>query len=131
MKLQKSIVRIAALLLFALPVLMSAQKHAASVQPTTGDRVANLKALLSLTDDQTTKVQEILNQSDVKARATEAKGKNRKAAVKETRIREREIDSQIEALLTPAQLQKYSTFKKARHDRPGTWRKGKGSEYNF
>ncbi len=131
MKFHLPIMRLVFVVLLLTPLMLSAQKQPAAVKPTVDQRVENLKALLSLTDDQAAGVRQILTQADAKTAAADATGKNRKAEVKALRIREKDIDTRIEALLTPEQLQKYATFKKARHDRSGTYRKGKGSEYNF
>ncbi len=99
------------------------------VQSTVDERVKNLRLLCSLTDEQTAKVRDILTKADAKS-APMIKA-NKRSSVKVLRMREKEIDKQIEALLTPDQLKKYDSFKKARRDEAKGWRNGKGSEYNF
>jgi Spy/CpxP family protein refolding chaperone len=109
--------------------LMASPIHGqtATPQSTTDNRTTNLKALLSLTDAQTTQVRDILTRSDAKT----AQKTNKKASKKALHLREAAIDKEVEALLTPDQLKKYDSYKKARRDHSKGWRKGKGSEYNF
>jgi Spy/CpxP family protein refolding chaperone len=118
---------IIAALLFILALPGAAQKR--TVQSTPDDRVKNLKTLLSLTESQTTQVRDILTRS---AATTSSTGSvNKRASAKLERTRNKEIDKQIEAILTPEQLVKYDAFKKARRTESKGYRKGKGSEYNF
>jgi len=78
-------------------------------------RVEQLKEALQLNDEQTLKITEIMSRLEQKNEQEQsAKPINKKAIMKERQKRLNEADKEIEALLTPAQLKKYESYKKER-----------------
>jgi len=78
-------------------------------------RVEQLKEALQLNDEQTFKITEIMSRLEQKNEQEQsAKPINKKAIMKERQKRLNEADKEIEALLTPAQLKKYESYKKER-----------------
>jgi len=76
-------------------------------------RVQKLKEFLSLSNEQTTKITDILTKYDQKATQEQSnKQVNKKAMRKNMMSRMAEIDKEIEPLLTPEQLKKYESYKK-------------------
>lgn len=96
-------------------------------------RIQRLRELLSLTDAQTAQVKAIMEKSEQQATQDKAKVKgDKRQLMKTTRKNLAAVDKEVEAILTPEQLKKYETYKKARRDGVSReWRKGKGSEYNY
>lgn len=96
-------------------------------------RIQRLRELLSLTDAQAAQVKAIMEKIEQQASQDMAKVKgDKRRLMKTTRKNLAAVDKEIEAILTPEQLKKYETYKKARRDGVSRkWRKGKGSEYNY
>lgn len=88
-------------------------------------RLDQLKTFLSLTDDQTVKVKDILARAESKeVRERDAKPKNKRKALKNSQIRMQEMDKEIEALLNPEQIKKYESYKLERKSEMKGRRKG-------
>ena len=92
------------------------------------DRSQHLKGLLSLTEDQTKQVYAILTNHEANPTDGKETGSRRMNA-KAERIRRAAVDKEIEALLTPDQLNKYASYKKARRSETDTRRRPRGGEY--
>jgi protein CpxP len=106
MKIYKSL--LLAVLFIGLTGLMNAQD-----QSRTEHRVQRLKEALKLTDEQTAKISEIMTRNEQKATQEQSsKSLNKRAMMKNERIRMKAMDKEIEPLLTPEQLKKYESFKK-------------------
>ena len=86
-------------------------QHQASVE----NRVARLKEFLSLSDEQATKVQEILNKAETRStQDQQSSSQNKRAMMKNRLERMKTSDKEIEAILNPDQLKKYESYKKER-----------------
>ena len=119
MKLYKSIMLVA--LFIGLTGLINAQN-----QQRTEHRIQRLQEALKLTDEQTTKITEIMNRQEKQA-ALEQSSKpfNKRAMMKNNQARMSAIDKEIEPLLTPEQLKKYESYKKERMNEMRSRTKGR------
>jgi Spy/CpxP family protein refolding chaperone len=88
-------------------------------------RLDQLKTFLSLTDEQSIKIRDILMKAEDKAvQESQAKPVNKHKALRNSQIRMQEMDKEIEALLTPEQLKKYESYKLERKSEMKGRRKG-------
>lgn len=88
-------------------------------------RLDQLRSLLSLTDEQSVKVKDILTKAEDQAiKENNVKPKNKRKALKNSQNRMKEMDKEIEALLTPEQLKKYESYKLERKSEMKGRRKG-------
>jgi Spy/CpxP family protein refolding chaperone len=100
--------------------LVSAQN-----KPRTERRIEQLKEAMKLTDEQTTKITEIMTRQEKQAvQEQSSKPLNKRAAMKNERMRMSAIDKEIEPLLTPEQLKKYESYKKERTNQMRSRTKG-------
>ena len=89
-------------------------------------KVLHLKEFLSLNDDQTTKITDILTKADNNLPSEKSgKSMNKRAMMKDTRVRMTAIDKEIEPLLTAEQLKKYDSYKKERTNQMRSRMKGR------
>jgi len=119
------------LLLLSLLLLALVRSSApAQERSRAAERVKHLNELLALTDVQSRQILEILTRQDAAAARdnTAAKG-NRRAQAKALKARVTAGDREIEALLTPEQLKKYASYKKARRSELDTRKRPRGTEY--
>jgi len=80
-------------------------------------RFDKLKSFLALTEDQSVKVKEILAKAEEQtAKEQNANPVNKRKQKRNAKIRMKEMDKQIEALLTPEQLKKYQAYKIERNN---------------
>lgn len=93
------------------------------------ERSQHLKGLLSLSEEQTTQVYAILKNHEPKPPAGK-EPRGRRMSAKAERVERAAIDKEIEALLTPEQLKKYDSYKKARRSETDPRRRPRGEEYN-
>jgi Spy/CpxP family protein refolding chaperone len=95
-------------------------------QSRTERRGQKLKEFLSLSDEQTTKITDILSKYDQKTTQEQStKQTNKKAMRKNMMKRLAEMDKEIEPLLTPEQLKKYESYKKEQRNAMKSRSKGK------
>jgi len=88
-------------------------------------RLEQLKTFLSLTDEQSVKVKDILSKAEDQAvKERESKPMNKRKSLKNSQVRMQEIDKEIEPLLTPEQLKKYESYKLERKSEMKGRRKG-------
>jgi hypothetical protein len=84
-------------------------------QSQTGRRMEQMKEALRLSDEQASKISEIITKSEKKRIQEESsKPMNKKAMLKNEKVRLKEMDKEIEPLLNPEQLKKYESYKKER-----------------
>jgi Spy/CpxP family protein refolding chaperone len=106
MKIYKSLLLVA--LFIGLTGIMNAQNQSRAEH-----RVQRLKEALKLTDDQTAKISEIMTRNEQKATQEQSsKPINKRAMMKNERVRMKAMDKEIEPLLSPEQLKKYDSYKK-------------------
>ncbi|MDI6767521.1 MAG: hypothetical protein QME52_11930 [Bacteroidota bacterium] len=119
MKIYKSLLFVA--LFIGLAGLINAQN-----QSRTEHRVQRLKEALKLSDEQTTKITEIMNRNEQKATQEQSsKPLNKKAMMKNEQKRLSAMDKEIEPLLTQEQLKKYESYKKERMNEMRSRTKGR------
>jgi Spy/CpxP family protein refolding chaperone len=88
-------------------------------------RLEQLKIFLSLTDEQSGKVKDILTKAeDQTVKERESKPMNKRKALKNSQVRMQDMDKEIEALLNPEQLKKYESYKLERKSEMKGRRKG-------
>ncbi len=88
-------------------------------------RLEQLKTFLSLTDEQSVKVKDILLKAeDQTVKERESKPMNKRKALKNSQVRMQEMDKEIEPLLNPEQLKKYESYKLERKSEMKGRRKG-------
>ncbi len=88
-------------------------------------RLEQLKTFLSLTDEQSVKVKDILSKAEDQAvKERESKPMNKRKSLKNSQVRMQEMDKEIEPLLTPEQLKKYESYKLERKSEMKGRRKG-------
>ena len=118
MKIFKSLLLVA--LFIGLTGLINAQN-----QQRTEHRIQRLQEALKLTDDQTTKITEIMTRQDKQAAQEQSsKPLNKRSMMKNERMRMSAMDKEIEPLLTPEQLKKYESYKKERMNQMRSRTKG-------
>lgn len=89
-------------------------------------RVQQLKEALQLSNEQTTKITEIMIRLEQQtAQEQSSKPINKKAMMKNRQKRITEADKEIEPLLTPEQLIKYQSYKKERANQMRSRSKGR------
>lgn len=119
MKIYKSLLLVA--LFIGLSGLINAQN-----QQRTEHRIQRLQEALKLTDEQTTKITEIMNRQEKQAALEQSsKPLNKKAMMKNNQARMSSMDKEIEPLLTPEQLKKYESYKKERMNEMRSRTKGR------
>jgi Spy/CpxP family protein refolding chaperone len=119
MKIYKSLLLVA--LFIGLTGLINAQN-----QQRTEHRIQRLQEALKLTDEQTTKITEIMNRQEKQAAQEQlSKPMNKRAMMKNNQIRMSSMDKEIEPLLTPEQLKKYESYKKERMNEMRSRTKGR------
>lgn len=88
-------------------------------------RFEQLKEFLSLNEEQSIKVKDILMKAEEQAIKENSDRKiNKKTSLRNTQIRMKELDKKIEAILTPEQLKKYESYKIERKSEMKGRRKG-------
>lgn len=113
------------LLLFLVPVSTLAQGRRGPMN--IEDRVENLKKQLSLTDEQTAKVKEIMESVVKKMREAREENQGDRQAMREAmRKIMSETDDKIMEVLTPEQKKEYEKIIKERNER----RRGRGNRRN-
>ena len=118
MKIFKSLLLVA--LFIGLTGLIGAQN-----QQRTEHRIQRLQEALKLTDDQTTKITEIMTRQEKQAAQEQSsKPLNKRSMMKNERMRMSAMDKEIEPLLTPEQLKKYESYKKERMNQMRSRTKG-------
>ena len=114
-----------ALLLFLIPVSTLAQgrRGPGNIE----ERVKNLKKQLSLTDEQSAKVKEIMESVQKKMQEEREKNQGNRQAMREAMMKIRsETDDKIMETLTPEQKKEYEKIIKERNER----RRGGGNRRN-
>ncbi len=111
---------------FGLMVLLGLQSSfAQGMRRSPEERAKQLKEQISLTDEQTKKVTDILTESQKIVMAKMQEGTGDRSSMQEFIMKETEkVDKKIEALLDEEQMKKYEEFKKQRQQmrrgpRPG------------
>jgi Spy/CpxP family protein refolding chaperone len=89
------------------------------------ERSQHLKGLLSLTEDQAKQVAAILKKHEPKP----GDSGSLRTRAKAERSERAASDKEIQALLTPDQLKKFESYKKARRSETDTRRRPRGEEY--
>jgi len=113
-------------LLFAALFIGMAGLISAQNQSRTDHRVQRLKEALKLTDEQSAKITDIMNRNETQAvQEQSSKPMNKKAMMKNERMRMSAMDNEIEPLLTPEQLKKYESYKKERMNQMRSRSKGR------
>jgi Spy/CpxP family protein refolding chaperone len=88
-------------------------------------RLEQLKTFLSLTDEQSVKVKDILSKAEDQAvKERESKPMNKRKSLKNSQVHMQEMDKEIAPLLTPEQLKKYESYKLERKSEMKGRRKG-------
>jgi hypothetical protein len=119
MKIYKSLLLV--ILFIGLTSLMNAQD-----QSRTEHRMQRLKEALKLTEDQTAKISEIMIRNEQKQTLEQSsKPMNKKAMMKNERIRMKDMDKEIEPLLNAEQLKKYDSYKKEQMNQVRSRSKGR------
>lgn len=108
----------------------AARPAAPAPRPMAAERTKHLNELLALSEEQSRRVLAILMQQDTRAAEDHAAaGGSRRAEEKALRARVAASDRAIEALLTPEQVRKYSSYKKSRRNELDRRKRPRGEEY--
>ena len=93
------------------------------------ERSQHLKGLLQLTEEQTNQVHAILKNHEAAPTAGKTT-ESRRMRSKAERIERAAVDKEIEALLSPEQMKKYESYKKARRSDSDQRKQPRGEEYH-